>query len=148
MKKAIVLLLMISVCSIAAAQTCNQPGALLTVRTAISGDAEYVVFTFVNPHKPKGELNLTKGPFTQTPLNNPIPVKGEQLYRISFGNSPVHCDTKLYLEPRHKKITDVKRLQNAEGIISYVIGLEKDAAIAAHLVYNYHGFHIVKLKVQ
>ena len=148
MKKAISFLLLLHACCFAVAQTCNQPGALLTARTAISGDAEYVVFTFVNPHKPKGELNLTKGPFTQTPLNNTIPVKGEKLYKISFGNSPVHCDTKLYLESGHKKIADVKRLQNAEGIISYVIGLEKDAVIAAHLVYNYHGFHIVKLKVQ
>lgn len=148
MKKAIVFLLMITGCSFAMAQTCNQPGALLTARTAISGGAEYVVFTFVNPHKPKGELSLTKGPFTQTPLNNPIPVKGDKLYQISFGNSPVHCDTKLYMEAGHKKIADVKRLQNAEGIISYVIGLQKGASIAAHLVYNYHGFHIVKLKVQ
>lgn len=147
MKKAVVFFLLITGCSFTMAQTCNQPGALLTVRTAVAGDAEYVVFTFVNPHKPKGELNPTTGPFTQTPLNNTIPVKGEKLYKISFANSPVHCDTKLYTV-EHKKIADIKRLQNAEGIISYVIGLAEGAAVTAHLVYNYHGFHIVKLKVQ
>lgn len=132
----------------AIAQTCNQPGALLTVRTLHSAEAEYVVFTFVDPHSPRGELNKTdNGPFLQTPLNNPIAVKGDKYYKIIFNNSPLHCDTRNYITPNNK-ILDVKRLQNSDGVISYVLGIARDASITAHLAYNYHGFHIVKLKVQ
>lgn len=129
-------------------QTCNQPGALLTVRTAHAGEAEYIVFTFVDPHKPKGELTQNvKGPFIQTRLNNPVDVKGEHFHQIVFTNTPLHCDTRDYIF-RNKKIADVKRLSNTNGTITYVIGLVKDAKITAHLAYNYHGFHIVKLKVK
>jgi hypothetical protein len=148
MKHILSLLLFAAGSAFCFAQTCNQPGALLTVRTAHAGEAEYVVFTFVDPHKPKGELGKTdNGPFIQMPLSNQIRVKGDSYYKIVFNNSPVHCDTRNYITP-NKKIMDVKRLYNTDGIISYVVGLAKDAKITAHLAYNYHGFHIVKLKVQ
>jgi hypothetical protein len=148
MKATILFLILFAAVNTGFSQTCNQPGALVTVRTAHGTGAEYVVFTFFDPHSPKGELNKTeKGPFMQTPLNNPIQVKGDVFYKITFNYSPVHCDTRNYITPNNR-ITDVKRLQNADGVISYIIGLAKDAKITAHLAYNYHGFHIVKLKVQ
>jgi hypothetical protein len=129
-------------------QSCTFPGSLISVKTVHNGEADFVVFTFIDPHKPKGELSKTgNGPFIQTPLNNPIKVAGKQFYIISFPNPFAYCDTKNYITP-HKKILDVKPLQRSDGIISYVIGLAENVKIAAHTSYSHHSVHIVKLRVQ
>jgi hypothetical protein len=131
------------------AQTCNQPGMLLSVRNSYRSHIEYVVFTFVNPTNTKGDLHKTNnGPFIQTPLNNMIRVSGHHFFKLSFVNSYQVCDTKNYVVVPQKKIMDVKRLQQSDGVISYVIGLAEGAKITAHTAYNYHGFHFVKLRVE
>ena len=129
-------------------QSCNQPGALLSVKTAHKSDQEFIVFTFIDPHNPKGELHkVANGPFIQTPLNNPIKVAGIHFYKITFPNPYATCDTKNYITP-HKKVLDVKALERSNGILSYIIGIAENAKIIAHTSYNYHGVHIVKLRVQ
>jgi len=148
MKKLLLLLtILFSLCT-GHAQSCNFPGALLSVKTTHKGNAEFIVFTFMNPHKPKGQLGKTgSGVLIQKPLGTTITVAGKQFYTISFDNPFEYCDTKRYIVP-HKKVLDVKPLQWSDGIISYVIGLSDDAKIAAHTAYNYHGVHIVKLRVE
>ena len=131
------------------AQTCNQPGALLSVRNTVQEPFEYIVFTFVDPYEGKGNLFPgDKGPFTQLPLNNNIRVRGDQYYKITFPNVRVMCDTKQYVQVPQTKVMDIKQLQQSDGIITYIIGLKAGAQIRSHIAVNYHGFHIVKLQVQ
>lgn len=132
-----------------AAQTCNQPGALLSVRNTVQEPFEYIVFTFVDPYEGKGSLFPgDRGPFTQLPLNNIIRVRGDQYYKITFPNVRVMCDTKQYTQVPQTKVMDIKQLQQSDGIITYIIGLRAGAQIRSHIAVNYHGFHIVKLQVQ
>lgn len=131
------------------AQSCNQPGALLSVRNTVQEPFEYIVFTFVDPYEGKGNLFPgDKGPFMQLPLNNPIRVRGDQFYKITFPNVRVMCDTKQYAQVPQQKVMDIKQLQQLDGTIIYVIGLRAGAQIRSHIAVNYHGFHIVKLQVQ
>ena len=131
------------------AQSCNQPGALLSVRNTVQEPFEYIVFTFVDPYEGKGNLYPgDKGPFIQSHLNNTIRVKGDHFFKITFPNVRVTCDTKQYTQLPQSKVMDVKQLQQSDGIIIYVIGLRAGAQIRSHNAVNYHGFHIVKLQVQ
>ncbi len=131
------------------AQTCNQPGALLSVRNTVQEPFEYIVFTFFAPYEGKGSLYRSdSGPFTQQPLSNPIRVRGDQFYQIKFENVRVICDTRQYTQLPRKKVQDIKPLQRSDGTLIYVIGLQDSARIAAHSSLNYQGFHIVKIRVQ
>lgn len=148
MKKIATILLLNTCFYYGISQSCTFPGSLISVKTEHNSEADFVIFTFMDPHKHKGELNKTSnGPFIQTPLNNTIKVAGKQFYIISFPNSFAYCDTKNYITP-HKKVMDVKPLQRSDGIISYVIGLAEDVKIKAHTSYSHHSVHIVKLRVQ
>lgn len=130
-------------------QSCNQPGALVSVKNSYRSKIEYLVFTFVKPHNERGILTKTnRGPFLQMPGNSLIDVKGDKFYRISFPNSYTICDTKMYAVVPQEKIKDVKSVQQNDGVIAYIIGLNADAKVTSHQSYLYHGFHIVKLRIE
>lgn len=130
-------------------QTCNQPGSLLSVRNSYRSHLEYIIFTFVDPYSLKGDLHKTdKAAFNQQPLINSTDVKGDQFYTISFSNAFVLCDTKKYYVVPQAKIKDIKLLQKTDGKIMYIIGLAKNVKITSHTAYNYHGFHMVKIRVE
>lgn len=133
----------------AIAQTCSQPGSLMSVRNSYRSHLEYIIFTFVDPYTSKGELHKTdKGSFSQQPSVNSTDVKGEQFYTITFNNAFSLCDTKKYYVVPQTKLKDVKLLQKTEGKIMYVIGLAKNVKITSHTAYNYHGFHMVKIRIE
>lgn len=131
------------------AQTCNQPGALLSVRSFVNDKAEYIIFTFVNPFNQKGNLvKSASGSFVTMPLNSSITLNGDRFYKISFSNYYVTCDTRNYFVDSLKKIIDIKPIQLTGGAIAYAIGLAENAKITAHSSFNYQNFYQVKLRVQ
>jgi hypothetical protein len=131
------------------AQTCNQPGALVSVKNSYRSHIEYLIFTFVKPHNERGFVaKAGRGPFIQTPGNNPIQVKGDKVYRISFPNSYTICDTKNYTVVPQEKIKDLKSVQQSDGVIAYLIGLDASARITSHQSYMVNGFHVVKLRIE
>jgi hypothetical protein len=117
------------------AQICTQPGSLLSVRNSY--------------YQSKGDLHKTnKALFNLQPSINSSDIKGEQFYSITFSNAYSICDTKNYYVVPQQKIKDIKLIQRKEGKITYVIGLAKDAKITSHTAYDYHGFHMVKIRVE
>jgi len=133
----------------ATSQICSQPGALLSVRNSYRSHVEYLIFTFVDPYNYKGDLTTTStASFSQIPLFNTTKLKGHHFYKINFTNTSALCDTKNYIVVPQNKIMDFESLQRGQGIISYVIGLAKGAKITSHTAYNYHSFHIVKLRIE
>ena len=127
----------------AIAQICSQPGSLLSVKNSYRSHLEYIIFTFVNPYQSKGELHKTdKGSISRSD------VKGDQFYSLTFNNAFHICNTKNYYVVPQLKIKDIKLIQRKEGKITYVIGLAKDAKITSHTAYDYHGFHMIKIRVE
>ena len=121
----------------------------MSVRNSYRSHLEYIIFTFVDPYTSKGELHKTdKASFSQQPSVNSTDVKGEQFYTITFNNAFSLCDTKKYYVVPQTKLKDVKLLQKTEGKIMYVIGLAKNVKITSHTAYNYHGFHMVKIRIE
>ena len=142
-------LLMVFHQQVQAQQSCNQPGALISVKNSYRSRLEYVVFTFVDPYNHKGNLHKSNnGPFMQVPSNNIIKINGQQFYKITFPYTPVSCDTKNYTVVPQKLVRDVKPLEQTPGTISYIIGIAEGAKITSHTAYNYHGFHMVKLRIE
>ena len=145
----LIIVIVILTAKSAIGQICSQPGALLSVRNSYRSHIEYIVFTFVKPYKYKGDLTtITPASFSQTPLFNTRKLKGDHFYKITFSNTLALCDTKNYVVVPQNKIMDFAPLQRAQGIISYAIGLAKGAKITSHTAYNYHRFHIVKLRIE
>ena len=133
----------------AQAQTCNQPGALVSVKNSYRSHIEYLIFTFVKPHNERGTVGKAgRGPFIQMPGNNPIQVRGDKVVRISFSNSYTICDTKNYTVVPQGKIKDVKSVQQSDGVIAYLIGLDAAARITDQQSYMVNGFHIVKFRIE
>jgi len=133
----------------ATSQICSQPGALLSVRNSYRSHVEYVIFTFVDPYNYKGDLTTTTAAsFSQIPLFNTTKLKGHHFYKITFTNTFAQCDTKNYVAVPQNKIMDFESLQKGQGVISYVIGVAKGAKITSHTAYNYHSFHMVKLRIE
>ena len=127
----------------AIAQICSQPGSLLSVKNSYRSHLEYVIFTFIDPYQSKGELHKTdKGSISRSDVN------GDQFYTLTFNNAFHICDTKNYYVVPQLKIKDIKLIQRKEGKITYVIGLAKDAKITSHTAYDYHGFHMIKIRVE
>jgi len=130
-------------------QICTQPGALLSVRNSYRNSVEYIVFTFVDPYNYKGDLTTTSAAsFSQIPQFNISKLKGQHFYKITFSNTYTLCDTRNYVVVPQNKINFFETLQRAQGTISYAIGLSKQAKITSHTAYNYHSFHIVKLRIE
>ena len=146
----IVLMLVLPVVHLTAgAQICSQPGSLLSVRNSYRSHLEYIIFTFVDPYQSKGDLHKTdKGLINLQPSINRSDIKGEQFYSITFNNAYSICDTKNYYVVPQLKIKDINLIQRKEGKITYLIGLAKDAKITSHTAYDYHGFHMVKIRVE
>jgi len=132
-----------------AAQTCSQPGSLLSIRNSYRSHLEYIIFTFIDPYKSKGELHKTsKGSFNLQPSISGTDIQGDQFYSITFSNSFSICDTKNYCVVPQEKIKDIRLIQKTEGKITYVFGLAKNAKITSHTAYNNHGFHMVKIRIE
>lgn len=133
----------------AIAQTCTQPGSLLSVKNSYRSHLEYIVFTFIDPYASKGELHKAdKSLFSQQPSMNSTNEMGEQFYTITFTNAFSICDTKNQYVVPQAKIINIKLLQKTEGKITYIFSLAKNAKITSHTAYNYHGVHIVKIRVE
>jgi len=129
--------------------SCNQPGALLSVKNSYRSHLEYIVFTFVDPYNYKGEVHkINDASFIQMPLNHSNKMNGKEFYKIIFPNTTVICDTKNYTVVPQKLVRDVKLFEQKGGSISYIIGLTKGAKITSHTVTNYHGFQIIKLRIE
>ena len=149
MEKILLLLSAVMFFLFSTGQTCNQPGALISVKNSFRSQLEYVVFTFIDPYNHKGNLHKTNnGPFIQMPMNHIIKVNGKQFYKITFPYTSVVCHTKNYTVVPQKLVMDVKPLEQTDGAISYIIGLAEGAKITSHTAYNYHSFHMVKLRIE
>jgi hypothetical protein len=133
----------------APAQTCNQPGALISVRNSYRSHLEYIVFTFVDPYNHKGDLHKTNnGPFVQVPSGISLKINGHHFYKITFPGTIVQCETKNYYVVPQKKLVDIKPIQYTGATTTYIIGLAEGAKIVSHTAYNYQGFHMVKIRIE
>lgn len=143
LKQFVLLLVLQFVLATVNAQLCSQPGALVSIKNSYRSHMEYIVFTFADPYKAKGDLHKVNK--TAIALSA---IKGEQFYSITFNNASTACETRNYCVVPQRKVKDVKLLQKADGTISYVIGLDQNAKITSHIAYDIHNFHIVKIRVE
>ncbi len=133
----------------AVAQSCAQPGSLLSIRNSYRSHLEYLIFTFVDPYPSKGELHKTdKAVYSQPFITNSNGATGEQFYTITFNNAFTMCDVKNYCVLPQAKIKSIKLLYKTEVKITYSFSLAKNVRITSHTAYDYHGFHIVKIRVE
>lgn len=133
----------------AVAQNCTQPGTLLSIRNSYRSRLEYLIFTFVDPYPLKGELHKAdKVVYNQTPSIDRNEETGEQFYTITFNNASTMCVVKNYCVLPQAKIKSIKLLNKTEVKITYSFSLAKNVKIISHTAYDYHGFHIVKIRVE
>lgn len=148
-KPIFVILLIQCIITTAVAQSCTQPGSLLSIRNSYRSRLEYLIFTFIDPYPSKGELHKTdKAVYSQPFIINSNQASGEQFYTITFNNAFTTCDVKNYCVLPQAKIKSFKLLYKTEVKITYTFSLAKNVRITSHTAYDYHGFHIVKIRVE
>lgn len=110
--------------TVAAAQPCTDPGAILSVKNSSAGNYEYVTFSLKRPlNSGYGySVSTVTGPFTEEPSGNPATIAGPKYKRIRFRGITWMCEITESLALPKTAIKGVKRLEQHEGIVVYVVG--------------------------
>lgn len=125
------------------AQTCIQPGSLVSIFNTKKGNYEYLVFKFVAPYNSKGVL--TQGPSNLFSSDNRA---GKTYHRISFSDISSFCHDKWILNLPQKKILDFKTPEMGNGNAVYLFELAPGAKITAHTAYKRQIYHFVKIRIE
>jgi len=120
----IVLGVLLMLSSLAAAQPCTDPGSILSVKNSVVGNYEYVTFRLKRPlNSGYGHsVSTVTGPFTEEPSGNPVTITGPRYKRIRFKGISWMCEIGESLALPKTAIKGVKRLEQHEGIVVYVVG--------------------------
>jgi len=110
--------------SLAAAQPCADPGSILSVKNSSAGSYEYVTFKLKRPlNSGYGYSVLTvTGPFTEEPSGNPATITGPKYKRIRFKGITWMCEIAENFSLPKTAIKAIKKLEQHEGIVVYVVG--------------------------
>ncbi|HCY89785.1 MAG TPA: hypothetical protein DHV17_05945 [Chitinophagaceae bacterium] len=125
------------------AQTCIQPGSLVSIFNTKKGNYEYLVFKFVAPYNSKGVL--TQGPSNLFSSDNRA---GKTYHRISFSDISSFCHDKWILNLPQEKILDFKTPEMGNGNAVYLFELAPGAKITAHTAYKRQIYHFVKIRIE
>ena len=116
--------------SLAQAANCNGPNSLVRVSNSSIGGFEYVTFKFKTPNPPQFFTTNVMPPFVEDPSDLPIHVNGGHWTEIQFRGVDVYCSIPQYFSLPRPAIKDIKKTEQFEGQISFVIG----RSMASHYI--------------
>ena len=121
------LLLMMS--GVALSAPCTSPGSIVSVILSSSGQFEYVTFKMKKPlNSNYGSSVTTAFPvFKEEPSDNPVTVVGPKYKKITFTGISWTCSIAENLSVPKMTVKDIKRLEQDEGIVVYVVGYKQTA---------------------
>lgn len=129
------LLLLLS--SVAYSQICTGPGSIINAKNTTIGNYEFAVFTVKKPLGSGYSYAVTTetGPFTEDPSGNPVTVTGPKYKKIVFqGISWMCVITENFSVPKIA-IKDIKKIEQHEGVVSYVVGHRNASPFIANYTY-------------
>jgi len=114
--------------SIALAEPCTEKGSLRRVTNTRAGKFDYVTFEIQRPATPRYEVTDENGPFTAGDTDEPVAVTGDKFKQISFRSIPWGCVIAENFTLPAGAIVDLKKTDQFEGYITYVIGYRNRAS--------------------
>jgi len=110
--------------SLAYAQPCTDPGSILSVKNSSAGSYEYVTFRLKRPlNSGYGySVSTVTGSFTEQPSGNPVTITGPKYKRIRFKSITWMCTIAETFSLPKTAIKAIKKLEQHEGIVVYVVG--------------------------
>lgn len=120
------------------AQPCREPGSLIAVRTNRLKGHDYVIFQFKKETASSSwmpEFSWVKPPFRSSPDDAPLSVKGCRFLRIHFRGVIWTCTINQSGMRKRWLIQDIKKSEQFEGDIEYIIGLK--CASKKYKTYDY-----------
>lgn len=110
--------------SVVSAQPCTDPGSILSVKNSSAGSYEYVTFRLQRPlNAGYGySVSTVTGPFTEEPSGNSVAIAGPKYKRIRFKGITWMCTIAESLALPKTAIKGIKRLEQHEGDVVYVVG--------------------------
>jgi hypothetical protein len=124
----------ISLPAAAHAAACGPANSIISVRNSSKGAFEYVVFKFHKPPTaPAYTVKAVTPPFTEDPSGNPVTVAGSKFTEVAFQNVFWTCSIAENLRLPKAAIKGVKKTEQFEGYVTYVIGRRA----SSHYISNY-----------
>jgi hypothetical protein len=146
LKYLIPLLICLVAPSPAQAASCNGPNSLVRVSNSSIGGFEYVNFKFKTPDALQFFTTNVMPPFVEDPSDLPIHVNGGHWTKIQFRGVDVFCSIPQYFSLPRPAIKDIKKTEQFEGQISFVIG----RSATSHYIFTKakakSGFTLIRVK--
>jgi hypothetical protein len=111
----------------ASAEPCAEKGSIKRVTNTRVGKFDYVTFEIQRPANPAYEVTDETGPFTEGDTDEPVPVTGDKFKQITFRSMPWGCTIAEKFSLPGGAIIDIKKTDQFEGFITYVVGYRSDA---------------------
>ena len=130
------LLLLLS--SVAYSQACTAAGSILNAKNTTMGNFDYAVFTLKNPLNSGYSYTVTTetGPFTQDPSGNPVTITGPKYKKIVFQAVTWTCQIAENFSVPKTAIKDIKKIEQFEGVVAYVVGHRTASPFIAAYTYT------------
>jgi hypothetical protein len=105
-------------------QACTDPSSILSVTNSSAGSLEYVTFRLKKPLNSGYGYSVAtvSGPFVEEPNDNPVTISGPKHKRIRFKGITWTCEIAENFSLPKTAIKAIKRLEQHEGIVVYVVG--------------------------
>jgi hypothetical protein len=128
-KAAVSLGILFFLSNLAYSQPCTDPGSIVSVTNTSSGIFEYVTFKIKRPVNSDYGYSVATvfAPFKEQPSDNPVTITGPHYKRIRFRGITWMCEIGENFVLPKSTIKDIKRLEQHEGIVVYVVGYKKTA---------------------
>jgi|GEM_PF-4083176 len=128
------------------ATSCNGPNSLVRVSNSSIGGFEYVTFKFKTPDAPQFFTTNVMPPFVEDPSDLPIHVNGGHWTKIQFRGVDVFCSIPQYFSLPRPAVKDIKKTEQFEGQISFVIGRSAVSHFISIKVKKIFRYTLVRLK--
>ena len=119
---------LLALTSAASAEPCTENGSLKRVTNTRDSKFDYVTFEIQRPAKPRYEVTDETGPFTEGDSGEPVAVTGDKFKQITFRSIPWGCTIVEKFSLPGGAIVDIKKTDQLEGFITYVIGYPTGAS--------------------
>jgi hypothetical protein len=115
---------LLGLATVASAQPCTDPGSILSVKNTSAGSYEYVTFRLKRPlNSGYGySVSTVTGSFTEEPSGNSVAITGPKYKRIRFKGITWTCEIAESFSLPKTAIKAIKKLEQHEGIVVYVVG--------------------------
>ena len=130
------------------AAACGPANSIISVRNSSVGAFEYVTFKFRKPPTaPAYTVSAVTPPFTEDPSGSPVTIAGSKFTQVAFRNVFWTCSIAEKLHLPKSAIKGVKKTEQFEGYVTYVIGRRA----SSHYISNYSfnsgpGFRSIVIK--